>query len=283
MITNDISNSWVIDQGFFRNQNLLSRIKSSSNNEFFIVTEDALIEMFKSKDWKYISKLSLSIIKDYKEKILVSFPIGVLREKEVASNQACRSFIDLESTKLFRDLLDEYQRGIEGKMVRIMQENISQTQSYKSSKVLDHERNKNLYLSIVSQFQDQMGPTLRKELRKNRVQFEIIYQIILEGVDECFRYPDGEFNILTNDELQNFIISKPVYFFLYAALLYEAFYWQKKLGLEQMKPEKITNYILDTNYMVIAMYAKGILSTDGFVNDMYHHLKKIEKARFGEP
>jgi hypothetical protein len=282
MITNDISNSWVIDQGFFRNQDLSNRIKSSSNNEFFIVTEDALIEMFKSKDWKYISKLSLSIIKDYKEKILVSFPIGVLREKEVESKQACRSFIDVDSTKLFRDLLDEYQRDIEGEMVRIMQENISKTQSYKSSKVLDHKKNKNLYLSIVSQFQDQMGPTLRKELRKNRVQFDIIYQIILEGVDECFRYPDGEFNILTNDELQNFINSKPVYFFLYAALLYKAFYWQKKLGLEQMKLAKITNYILDTNYIVIAMYAKGILSTDGFVNDMYRHLKKIEKARFGK-
>jgi len=87
MITEDISNSWVIDQGYFRNENLRRRIESSKNDEYFIVTEDALIEMFKSKEWSNVSRLSLSIISDFKEKILVTNPIGLIREKEIETKK----------------------------------------------------------------------------------------------------------------------------------------------------------------------------------------------------
>ena len=281
MISEDISNSWVIDQGYFRNKDLFVRIETSRENEFFIVTEDALVEMFKSKDWRRITKLSLSIISQFKEKILVTNPIGLLREKEIETKKACRSMVDLESTKLFRNLLDEYKKGIDGEIREILAENISKTQAYKSHKVLNHEKNKSLYLSIVKQFQDQMGPTLRNDLRKNKVKIEDIHQLILEGVEECFSNPQGEFKKMSESELKCFIDSKPVYYFLYATLLIEAFYWQQKLGLQQINSEKITNYILDTNYIIISMYSKGILSNDTFINDLYRQLRLIEKARFG--
>ena len=91
MVTNDISNSWVIDQGYFRNKDLIIKIKSSLDNEFFIVTEDALVEMFKGSKWEQISTNSLSIIKDFKEKILVTNPIGLLREREIVSKKRARS------------------------------------------------------------------------------------------------------------------------------------------------------------------------------------------------
>jgi len=165
-------------------------------------------------------------------------------------------------------------------MSRITQENISIVQAYKSNVMLDHDKNKNLYLSIVSQFQEQMGPTLRNDLRRNKVKIKDIYQLLLEGVEECFRNPNGEFRELNENELKCFIDSKPVHYFLYATLLYEAFYWQQKLGLSQMNSKKITNYILDTNYVIIAIYSKGILSEDGFVNELIHHLRVIEKQKF---
>lgn len=281
MITEDISNSWVIDQGYFRNIDLRNKIESSIKNEFFIVTEDALVEMFKSAKWEKISTNSLSIIKNFKEKILVTNPIGLLRESELGTKKACHDFVDIKSTELFRNLLDDYDKGCVSEINKVFRENISRTQAYKSSKVLNHERNKDLYLSIVRQFQEQMGPTLRNDLRKNHVKIEDIYQLILEGVEECFRYPKGEFNRMNENELECFISSKPIHYFIYATLLYEAFYWQQKLGLSQMNSKKITNYILDTNYVIISIYSKGILSEDGFVNELFHHLKVIEKARFG--
>jgi len=280
MITEDISNSWVIDQGYFRNEDLRKRIESSESDEYFIVTEDALIEMFKSKEWSNVSRMSLSIISDFKEKILVTNPIGLIREKEIETKKAYHNFVDPISTNLFGNLLDEIQKGIVGKINKEFQQNIIRTQLYKSKKVLDHEKNKHLYLQIVSQFQEQMGPTLRNDLRKNHVKIEDIYQLILEGVEECFRYPNGEFNRMNENELEYFISSKPVHYFLYATLLYEAFYWQQKLGLSQMNSKKITNYILDTNYVIIAIYSKGILSEDGFVNELIHHLKVIAKLKF---
>ena len=239
MITEDISNSWVIDQGYFRNIDLRNKIESSIKNEFFIVTEDALVEMFKSAKWEKISTNSLSIIKNFKEKILVTNPIGLLRESELGTKKACHDFVDIKSTELFRNLLDDYDKGCVSEINKVFRENISRTQAYKSSKVLNHERNKDLYLSIVRQFQEQMGPTLRNDLRKNHVKIEDIYQLILEGVEECFRYPKGEFNRMNENELECFISSKPIHYFLYATLLYEAFYWQQKLGLSQMNSKKL--------------------------------------------
>ncbi len=281
MITEDISNSWVIDQGFFRNIDLRNKIKSSVKNEFFIVTEDALVEMFKSNKWEIISTNSLSIIKDFKEKILVTNPIGLLREKELETKKACHDFVNIQSTELFRNLLDDYDNGLVGEINKVLQENISRTQAYKSNKVFNHERNKDLYLSIVKQFQEQMGPTLRNDLRKNKVTLENIYQLIIEGIEECFRNPNGAFISMNQDELEEFINSKPIYYFLYATLLFESFYWQQKLGIDQMNPQKITNYILDTNYIIVALYSKGILSNDGFVNELYSHLKVIDDKKFG--
>jgi hypothetical protein len=280
MIPEDISNSWVIDQGYFRNKDLIIKIKSSAENEFYIVTEDALIEMFKSDKWEKVSTNSLSIIKDFKEKILVTNPIGLIREKEIETKKAYHNFVDPISTKLFWDLLDEIKNGMVGKISKEFQQNILRTQQYKSKKVLDHEKNKRLYLQIVTQFQEQMGPTLRNDLRKNQVKIEDIYQLILEGVEECFRYPNGAFNRMNEAELEYLISCKPVHYFLYATLLYEAFYWQQKLGLSQMNSKKITNYILDTNYVIIAIYSKGILSEDGFVNELIHHLKVIANLKF---
>ena len=239
MITEDISNSWVIDQGFFRNIDLRNKIKSSVKNEFFIVTEDALVEMFKSNKWEIISTNSLSIIKDFKEKILVTNPIGLLREKELETKKACHDFVNIQSTELFRNLLDDYDNGLVGEINKVLQENISRTQAYKSNKVLNHERNKDLYLSIVKQFQEQMGPTLRNDLRKNKVTLENIYQLIIEGIKECFRNPNGAFISMNQDELEEFINSKPIYYFLYATLLFESFYWQQKLGIDQMNPKRL--------------------------------------------
>ena len=111
MITEDISNSWVIDQGYFRNKDLRNKIESSVKNEFIIVTEDALVEMFKSAKWEKISSNSLSIIKNFKEKILVTNPIGLLRESELGTKKACHDFVDIQSTELFRNLLDDYDKG----------------------------------------------------------------------------------------------------------------------------------------------------------------------------
>ncbi|MBT8379920.1 MAG: hypothetical protein KJN64_11905 [Ignavibacteria bacterium] len=281
MITQDISNSWVMDQGYFRNIDLPIKIKSAAENEFFIVTEDALVEMFKSDKWEKTSTNSLSIIKEFKEKILVTNPIGLLREKELKSMKACHDFVDIQSTKLFRNLLDVYNTSTISEIKEVLQEDISRTQAYKSNKVLNHEKNKDLYLSIVKQFQDQMGPTLRNDLRKNKVKLEDIYQIILDGIEECFRNPRGEFKDMSKNELNCFIESKPVYYFLYTTLVFESFYWQQKLGLEQINPQKVTNYILDTNYIIIALYSKGILSNDRFMNEMYNHLKNIIEIKFG--
>ncbi len=241
MITEDISNSWVIDQGYFRNKDLISKIKSSPENEFFIVTEDALVEMFKSNKWEEITTNSLSIIKNFKDKILVTNPIGLLREKELESKKACHDFVDIQSTELFRSLLDYYNKGNISEINKVLRENIYRTQTYKSDKVLNHERNKDLYLGIVEQIQEQMGPTLRTDLRKNKVTIENIYNLIIMGVEECFRNPNGEFILMKEDELEDFINSKPIYYFLYAILLYESFYWQQKLGIDQINPPKITN------------------------------------------
>jgi len=281
MITEDISNSWVLDQGYFRNKDLIIKIKSSAENEYYIVTEDALVEMFKSNKWEEVSTNSLSIIKNFKDKILVTNHIGLLRERELETKNACHDFVDIQSTRLFRNLLDDYNRGGAGEINQVLRENISRTKSYKSDKVLNHEKNKDLYLSIVRQFQNQMGPTLRNDLRKNKVTLENIYQLIIEGVEECFRNPNGEFISMNNDALQDFINSKPIYYFLYATLLFKSFFWQQKLGIDQMRPQKITNYILDTNYIIVALYSRGILSNDGFVNELYNHLKIIKKIKFG--
>lgn len=281
MVSEDISNSWVIDQGFFRNNELISKIKSSEETEFFIVTEDALVEMFKSENWEKISSNSLSIIKNFKEKILVTNPVGLMRENELQSKKACHDFVDTQSTELFRILLGDYNNGSIDEISKEFRDYIKRTQAYKSNKVLNHEMNKELYLSIIEQFQDQMGPTLRNDLRKNKVTLENMYQLIIEGIEECFRNPYGEFALMNNHELEAFIDNKPIYYFLYATLLFEAFYWQQKLGLDQINPRKITNYILDTNYIIIALYSKGILSNDKFINEMYKHLKIIVEIKFG--
>jgi hypothetical protein len=87
---------------------------------------------------------------------------------------------------------------------------------------------------------------------------------------------------MKKEELENFINSKPVHYFLYASLLYESFYWQQKLGIDQINPHKITNYILDSNYITVALYSKGILSNDIFVNETYNHLRNIGEIKFGK-
>ena len=280
MITNDISNSYVIDQGFFRNKELHERITTAATDEHFIVTEDALVEIFKGKEWEHTSNLSFEIISKHKDKVIVTYPVGNLRETEIETNQACHQFVDVKSTEIIRGLLDEINKGVIGEYRKLLKENIQITQKYKKKSVLNHKKNKEIYAYIISQFMDQMGPSLRTDLTKKKRKNEEIYDLINQGIKEIFYNPESIFRKQMSDlDLKTFIKNKPIHYVLYATILFEAFYWQQRLGLSTMNSSKITNYILDSNYVIIAFYTKGILSSDSFVNELYHHLRRIVKSK----
>lgn len=278
MITNN--NFYVLDFNYLRKPELNLLLKGS-NNDFFIITENVMVETMKSKDWDYIYKKNFAIICQYPEKIYASSPIGNMLEYERLNKKACKEIINDESTDNLRFILTEMKKGNYAFLDSILRENISVAQHHAHSELLNYTQIKDGWLTIYEDFVDTSGPTLREQLRKKQLSCNQLYDLTIQAINEIFCNEKKFFgNSFSKEEINSFKQENSIFYKLFALLVYNNFWWQMKKGLENMDEKKITNEKFDVDNILIALCGKGIYSVETYVNELCGHIKKVLEIRF---
>jgi hypothetical protein len=278
MIINN--NFFVLDVNFLRNPELNQLLKSAEE-EFFVITENVIVETMKSKDWDYIYKKNFAIICQYPEKIYVTSPIGNLLEYERQNKKACTDIFNEGSTNAIRIILNEMKNNNFENIDTLIGENISTTQQYVHSELLDYTKIKDAWLTIHSDFMESSGTKLREKLRKKRLATNQLYDLTIEAVDEIFCNEKKFFgDSFSKEEIDNFKEQNSLFYKLFATWVYNSFWWQMKKGLENMDEKKITNEQFDIDNILIALYGKGIFSVESYVNALFGHIKNVLAIKF---
>ena len=148
--------------------------------------------------------------------------------------------------------------------------------------LLDHSKNKFNWLSIHKRNLESYSPSLRKDLIKNRLKDNQLYDLTIQTVEEIF---NGDRKIFGNEfdyrEIQLLKNMNSNHYKLFATLVFNSFLWQIKQGLENMNGGKITNEKHDIENIIIALSGKGILSNEKYVNNLYNHIRNILEIKFG--
>jgi len=273
---------YVIDVNYLRDSNLHSFL-SNSQNKSFVLTETVIIETLKSKNWDYIYKRNFQIISNYADKIYVTLPIGNILSFERNNKNVCENLLSEESTFNVREILTQLKNGNTDYIENEMFQNIELAQEYISKSILDHSKNKSNWLSVYKGFLESSGPTLRNDLRKNRLKDHQLYELTIQAVEEIF---DGDRKFFGNDfndeEINYFKNINSIHYKLFATMVFNGFLWQIKKGLENIKEEKVTNEKHDIENIIIAASGKGILSYESYVNNLYEHISNIIEIKFGK-
>jgi hypothetical protein len=278
MIINN--NFFVLDVNYLRKPEL-NQLLNSSTEDFFVITENVIVETMKSKDWDYIYKKNFAIICQYPEKIYVTSPIGNILEYERQNKKACTNIFNEDSTKGIRIILNEMKNNNFNYIDKFMLENISSAQQYVHSELLDYAKIKNAWITIHSDFMESSGTTLREQLRKKRLSTNQLYDLTIQAVDEIFCNDKKFFgDSFSKEEINKFKEQNSLFYKLFATLVYNSFWWQMKKGVENINERKITNEQFDIDNILIALYGKGIYSVESYVNELYSHIKNILEIRF---
>ena len=274
------NNFFVLDVNYLRKPEL-NQLLMSKDEDFFVITENVIVETMKSKDWDYIYKKNFAIISQYPEKIYVTSPIGNILEYERQNKKPCANIFNEDSTKGIRNILNEMKNKNFNNIDNIIRENILSAQQYVHSELLDHTKIKDAWFTIHSDFMESSGTTLREQLRKKRLSNNQLYYLTIQAVDEIFCNEKKFFgDSFSKEEIDNFKEQNSLFYKLFATLVYNSFWWQMKKGLENMNEKKITNEQYDIDNILIALYGKGIFSVESYVNELFDHMKNILGIKF---
>jgi hypothetical protein len=275
-----VNNFFVLDVNYLRKPEL-NHLLISKDEDFFVITENVIVETMKSKDWDYIYKKNFAIICQYSEKIYVTSPIGNILEYERQNKKACTDIFNENSTKGIRNILVEMKNGNFNYIDNVIRENILSAQRYVHSELLDYTKIKNAWLIIHSDFMESSGAALREQLRKRKLSNNQLYDLTIQAVDEIFCNEKKFFgDSFSKEEIDNFKEKNSLFYKLFATWVFNSFLWQMKKGLENMNARKITNEQYDIDNILIALYGKGIFSVESYVNELFDHMKNILGIKF---
>ncbi|WKZ16293.1 MAG: hypothetical protein QY317_03100 [Candidatus Jettenia caeni] len=100
----------VIDQNFSQLEELRHILISSKDEQHFVITDTAMIEMMKNGAETY--EWSMKIISNYSEKIYISLSPSEILKNELTTKVPCKNIISNERTNEFRKILHEIKAGI---------------------------------------------------------------------------------------------------------------------------------------------------------------------------
>ena len=267
----------VIDQNYLRDNDLKKRIISSDPEEYFVVTDTALIEMMKYSKWQKISRNSLQIISEHPNKILVSESIPDLIREELSTKKTIGLF-DLFSdnlTKAFRQYLLEFQRqGQSGALHFDIAEAIKTERALLDRQQLNHSQNLCKLQKGCKELKNILDEESLKRARNNKLTHDELREIIAKPVvvlTASFLKENG----FSKNEIYSFLLNNPFTFRFQVAFTMLCLRWISSGGVESLKADKSTNEFMDMEYVLIASYGNSILSREPEVHKQLEDLHTI--------
>jgi len=258
----------VVDQNQLRSESLRVKVLGEPQTRF-VLPDLAMFEMAKSTNRELTLKLSLEILAQDSGRVFVSRALSDCLQYELQQqNAVVGHLIDRDGTKFLRKLLTAVASKVPNAE---FEQVISDPEGHVAGlrrDYLDHDANKSRSVELVEETKRGMSTEFAKRVRGSKATFEekldFIYEkapSLLVGVLE-----DNEFS---RGKAVRLLRQRPMLLRYFYLKLWACLCWEEQGRIEGLGPPKVSNDLIDHEYVLAATFFSGVLSDEPAVNEAY--------------
>ena len=265
---------YVLDQNYFRSPELALLIESDPTAQF-VIPDVAFIEMCKSDKWQDVLRMSLSTLSKCPGRVYHSLNVGEALKKELSTRRSIDGhLLPIQFRAFTRTILNDVAKETSEAGISLLSKRMGEVQIEIRDNELNHSWNEESLKTRTKIMKDAIGADvlrlLRNGLENDSERLALIQRV---AVDLLKTHLTNEG--WSENAIRNFIKSKPLTLRFYVLSVRHAIEWAKKNGLDSMAAAKITNDMLDQEYILISSFFDGILSKEVEVNRAHEDLANI--------
>jgi len=266
----------VVDQNVYRLPEIATIIANEPNTRF-VIPDIALLEMTKSDEWERTLRQSLVQLAAVPHRTVIAHSVNYALSQELVG---LKSFVGLmiyrQAMPHLHEIFEWIRTGKTTDTIHKIRSDIQGHRSDMASQFLNHVENKSSAYELITATKSFLPPDLQKRLRQDQsdlsARIEATYRIATSLLVDIL--VDRGFS---RNRAIMYLRKRPV---VYRYLVVRAWYclrWLSLGGFEALKDYKLTNELLDQQYVVTASLFQGILSKEPALNEAYAVLISILK------
>ncbi|KAB0639903.1 hypothetical protein [Burkholderia stagnalis] len=263
----------VLDQNILRKAEL-SDMLANQQEAHFVLPDLAFLELTKNDKWKETLRGSLAILAEAPVRVHIAYSVNESLKKELETLQPQTGHLMYhEATEFVRDLLCWVRTGVETVAFRRIKEGADHRLAVASDH-LSHDANRGQLAGLIEVTKNMVTREQQKLLRSKQLSEGERLSIILDHA-----------KILSVGILQgrgvdkrraiSFIKRRPLVFRYILLNVWHCMRWIAEGGFEGFPAEKVSNDVLDQQYVLTATSFHGLVSNDTRVKHAYSDLTKL--------
>ena len=269
----------VVDQNCLRDEALISEIKAKSKilGWQILIPDVSMMEMLKSQEWESTMRHSLRYLASCPDLVSLALGFGEIMRAERDSGEPIDDLVDDLITPNFRQLLIEIDSGIDGKVIAKVRAGIVDAQDLAKRQFLRHTNNKAMLVSLRDAWRKELSDKEIRELRSDpRKQVDLWASV--QMTKTCvIGLENGGYPIKAAQMLSAEPSVSGCWVSCLSAL---ALKWLVLGGIEALPPKKVTNDLVDVDYIVLGTLSCELHSKENRVKELYQNMGHVMDARW---
>lgn len=258
--------TFIIDQNYFRKPDLRLHLEAASQDDKYIVTDEAVIEMMKSQQWESTTRRSLQILANHPKHAQVGCSTSELIRTELELRGPVASIVLNEAEEWFHSLLNEIAQGGASEELCGIKDRLPSAIAKVLPYQLNHRQNKKSLLALKDDALRLFDMRSLKKLPLKIAVDETISKIKRMAANSIA--PILAEHGFRKAQALDFINRSPLIFRLNVGMLLMGMKWAYHGGLESLPERKCTNELMDLRYAVLATYCQDVLTKENSVLEM---------------
>lgn len=258
----------VVDQNFLRTPALRDVLMERPHVQL-VLPDLAMLEMTKSDEPELTAKLSLKIIAGHSSRVFVSRAMSECLKHELTTGRSVSGHLLFRpATTFLRKVLAAVKTGTPNEQYRRAIDDPENHLSALKRDYLNHAENKSRSLYLLDETKKQMPVEFAKRVRGSRATREEWIKFVRMKAPSLLVGVLEE-NGFSRERAMVFIRTKPMLLRYFYLKVWTCLVWEEQGRLEGLGEKKVSNDLLDHEYVLAATFFDGVLSDELKVNDAY--------------
>lgn len=252
---------YVLDQNYLRAEELGNIIAAEPHSKF-VIPDIALLEMCKGDKWKETMLRSFAILSACPGRVFHSLSIGEGLNYELEHGDSIEGKLLPRDFRGFtRAILANVASGGAGNAIDMIRAKILDAQRDIHLAELNHLNNQQSLLQRVGIIESALAGEPLRILRSGKASREDRLTLIRNmSLDLCSTFLQN--HGLSGNKTRVLLKKKPLVLRFFYASVRHCVDWAAKGGVSSMTPEKISNDILDQDYVLVGSFFSRLLSNE---------------------
>jgi hypothetical protein len=203
---------------------------------------------------------SLQVIAPFSEYVVLGRKLTDVWKEEISEGAPCARIVDDGATELFRNLLRQINSGNESGLRDLIHGSVMQLMPTSLDHWSNHEEHRVMLCTVRDWLRSQLAEATIKDLRTRKADGMLAWLSSADGVRFVFQRIQAR--VASPAAALRLAIEPSAYGGFLSGMAAIGLYWLAFGGLDQAKPEAVTNDLHDLDYGVLGALSHSLLTVD---------------------